>query len=534
MILIPRCLSRGIVLRGLAIIIIFGLISHVESRAYVIEPLEIQNSSFPIWPQEYEGNTIHFRPFEGLVVEKHHNNISGNIVLIRHCKAPYEQKYRLLQSEGAIGVLCGVLGFPTDTPGDEMYDVDGSDRSDIHIPIATVVIKDIDAVLDVKGFLKIRLETESNNYMDALESPWMWVWHFTLLIFLFCNTVLGLYRLYQHLLLGTGCKLTVGLSCVILCLVAIFTMFLSFGIDPLGAHKVYHYSFKRVVFTLPLPLVLAPLFLMALWWHNLLGSLKVQINPGLLRFKWAFYIWITFLIAQQVFFSILEVFFILPTWARFFSPSIYLASSTCLLGYCSLTLYRLQKRVKDIRQRNKGTATTELFWIKVRLGSVILLLLCIYGFFIGFAVGMTRGVTSRIIFYWLFWNVLHVLILIQLLALAPPKRKQTNYADSQFTSRSNPTRTRIFLNTRQPDFEDDSSSKEDSVAKSELDSNLFKTALDGLEPRDSMTSLQRSLSAHSTWKSRKWWSVRAIKKKTSVDCIPQRTKSANNMLTTTV
>mmetsp|Transcript_23874 Transcript_23874/g.26486 ORF Transcript_23874/g.26486 Transcript_23874/m.26486 type:complete len:343 (+) Transcript_23874:519-1547(+) len=195
--------------------------------------------------------------------------------------------------------------------GEEMYANDGSDHSSITIPIVSVSLDDFD-----EFFLKpangsiviVRIITEPNNFMEVYGSVWMWVWQISLACYFVFNAGFSCFRLFQLYQLYGDCRLSVGVAAVTSCLIASIILFLGFSIDPFGSRQIFPVWLIRFLFIQHLPFVIAPMFLMALWWHAILASLKFQIQGSLPKYKWYAFAWIAFLIVFNITFALLNAF----------------------------------------------------------------------------------------------------------------------------------------------------------------------------------------------------------------------------------
>jgi len=263
-----------------------------------VEPEAILNSTIQVWVQKYDGNTVNFAPIEGKIVDRSEPYKQNKIVVIRGCSLPYEPQFRKEVNMGARAIICA-----RDTQrsyiGEEMYANDGSDHSSITIPIVSVSLDDFD-----EFFLKpangsiviVRIITEPNNFMEVYGSVWMWVWQISLACYFVFNAGFSCFRLFQLYQLYGDCRLSVGVAAVTSCLIASIILFLGFSIDPFGSRQIFPVWLIRFLFIQHLPFVIAPMFLMALWWHAILASLKFQIQGSLPKYKYKSY---TFVISGQ-------------------------------------------------------------------------------------------------------------------------------------------------------------------------------------------------------------------------------------------
>jgi hypothetical protein len=176
--------------------------------------------------------------------------IAGNIVLTS-LHLPAEPTLRKFQSLGAIAVV--MQGYFL-TPGVIMYFGDNGNTSDIKIPVSELWVLNYSQFVDVLStttFVNITLTSaEPNLWKITYESPWIFVFQFSLEAFSLSCLILAIYRWAQFYEFNGGFRFNVPQVCFALTVAGTLIRIVA-DLDPQGMRQLFNRgqrNFRKSVF----------------------------------------------------------------------------------------------------------------------------------------------------------------------------------------------------------------------------------------------------------------------------------------------
>lgn len=269
---------------------------------------------------------------------------------------PTQPTIRSFMEQGAIGV---VFQASSAVPGRLMFSTDGSNDSDITIPVVQLgPLSVYDVFQNFNGsYMIVNLTSDGNEWRDVYQSPAM---IFLQAFVTATGVVVAALALWKAILFLRYHRFQypIPLLCQLLDFLACLERSVYFAIDPRNIHKIFEKNLELVLFYINIPFTLAVVLLITFFWHDALVEQSVRVHSNISKLKVPFLITIDLLFLielLQILLSILlyesydEVIYIVNTFV------LMIFSLACAIYYLVIAR-RVLRRLKQSSLRDNKPA----------------------------------------------------------------------------------------------------------------------------------------------------------------------------------